>query len=141
MTVIDALLEVKEYLGEGYKPVVDYGMWRVAILNYHPELEPDALDTMQRHDETDEVFVLLSGHCILFIGEEDGTIHAVDLQPQKAYNVKKGVWHTHTLSQDATVLIVENRDTTEDNSPKQTLTSEQCLKIMKQTKQLWKTME
>ena len=41
----------------------------------------------------------------------------LQLEPGKIYNVKKGVWHTHTLSQDAKVLVVENRDTTYDNSP------------------------
>ena len=28
-----------------------------------------------------------------------------------------GVWHNHVLSPDASVLVVENRDTTYDNSP------------------------
>jgi ureidoglycolate hydrolase len=112
----------------------------VAILRYHPELEPAAINTMQRHDETDEVFVLLQGRFILFIGEGDaevGTIHAVDLQPLKAYNVKKGAWHSHTLSRDAVVLIVENRDTAAANSPLRSLTPAQCSKIVEQTHHLW----
>jgi hypothetical protein len=140
MTVSETLLEVQEYRGEGYCPIIDYGAWRVAMLRYHPELEPHAINTMQRHDETDEVFVLLSGRCILFIGEggnEIGTIHAVDLQLLKAYNVKKGAWHTHTLSHDATVLIIENQDTEDSNSPTCSLTSTQRSEISQQTKQLW----
>lgn len=142
MTINNTLLEVQEYTGEGYRPIIDYGAWRVAILRYHPELEPDAINTMQRHDETDEVFVLLAGRCILFIGDGDdeiGTIHAVDLQPLKAYNVKKGAWHTHTLSHDATVLIVENRDTTDSNSPVCALTPQQCAEIIHQTQQKWQS--
>lgn len=120
MTINKALLEVKEYNGDGYRPIIDYGAWRVAILRYDSALEPHAIHTMQRHDETDEVFVLLSGRCILFLGEGDEsvtTIHAEDMQPLKAYNVKKGAWHSHTLDQDATVLIVENQDTQPANSP------------------------
>ena len=49
---------------------------------------------MQRHNETDEVFVLLCGRCILFIGEGDEkvkAVHAQDMQPFKIYNVKKSV--------------------------------------------------
>ena len=45
------------------------------------------------------------------------TIYAQPMAPLTVYNVKKAVWHTHTLSPDAKVLVVENRDTTYDNSP------------------------
>lgn len=140
MTILESLLEVRDYDGIGYQPIIDYGAWRVAILRYHPELEPDAIHAMQRHDETDEVFVLLHGRFILFIGQggdEIGAIHAVDLQPLKAYNVKKGAWHTHTLSHDATVLIVENRDTGDANSPTLSLSPTQRATIQEQTDRLW----
>ncbi len=140
MTVDEKLLEVREYKDDGYQPIVDYGAWRVAILNYDPELEPDAIRSMQRHDETDEVFVLLSGKCILFLGDGDesiDSIHAADMQPLKAYNVKKSAWHSHTLSKDAAVLIVENRDTGASNSPTQTLTASQCAEIVQLTKDCW----
>ncbi len=134
------LLQISHYEGIGYLPIIDYGEWRVAILRYHPNLEVSEINTMQRHDETDEVFVLLDGQCILFIGEgeeQPGAIHAVNMEPLKAYNVKEGAWHTHTLSQDATVLIVENRDTTNVNSPTIPLSNEQCAFLMDQTKLLW----
>lgn len=140
MGIHDSLLEIHTYTGDGYRPIIDYGDWRVAILRYHPELEPQAINTMQRHDETDEVFVLLSGRCILFLGEGDdqiAAIHAVDLQPLRAYNVKKGAWHTHTLDQDATVLIIENRDTGDRNSPTLQLTTAQCLEIVQHTARIW----
>ncbi len=50
-------------------PVVDYKDWRVAILNYCDELKTECINQMQRHDETDEVFVLLKGEFVLFIGD------------------------------------------------------------------------
>jgi len=140
MAINENLLEVREYQGDGYRPIIDYGAWRVAILNYDVELEPDAISTMQRHDETDEVFVLLAGRCILFLGDGDDTvdtIHAEDMQPLKAYNVKKGAWHSHTLNKEASVLIVENRDTQASNSPSCSLTSEQRSEIVQLTNQLW----
>ena len=120
MPINESLLEIREYTGEGYMPVIDYGAWRAAILNYAEELLPQNLTHMQRHDETDEVFVLLRGRCILFIGEGDErvtSIFAQDMEPFRMYNVKRSAWHTHTLSEDAMVLIVENRDTTVQNSP------------------------
>jgi ureidoglycolate hydrolase len=129
MTPIDEkLLEIRESVKNGYSPLVDYGSWRVAVLNYSPELRPENIKTMQRHNETDEVFVLLSGRCILFVagGEEAASdIYVQEMKPCQVYNVKKAVWHNHVLSEDARVLIVENRDTTFDNSPFCQLTGDQ----------------
>ena len=48
---------------------MDFATWRVALLNYIDELRPELLDTMQRHDETDEVFGVLEARCVLFLGE------------------------------------------------------------------------
>ncbi len=126
--MLDKLLEVKAYTEEGYAPVIDYESWRVAVLNYCEELLPENITRMQRHDETDEVFVLLNGSFILYIGEGHATvesIHAVKLEPLKCYNVKKGVWHTHTLTKGSSVLIIENRDTSAANSPEIFLSKEQ----------------
>ncbi len=95
---------------------------------------------MQRHNETDEVFVLLQGRCILFVSEGRETacgIHAADLEQGKVYNVKKAVWHTHTLSRDAKVLVVENRATTYDNSPFTPLTAIQQQHLVRLAKSLW----
>jgi hypothetical protein len=128
ISVSEKLLEVCTHDKAGYLPVIDYGAWRVAILNYSDELRAENLTAMQRHNETDEVFVLLKGRCLLFLGEGDEAVTAVyaaDMQPYKIYNVKKAVWHTHTLSPDAMVLIVENRDTTVGNSPFCTLSDTQ----------------
>ena len=134
------LLSIHSHQEGGYKPMVDYGTWRVALLNYSPELDIMALDTMQRHNETDEVFVLLKGRCLLFIG--DGTdsvdsIYAEDLRPGLLYNVRRGVWHNHTLSAEAQVLVVENRDTTYDNSPFTSLNPSQQKELVRLCRFAW----
>lgn len=132
----DKLIEIKEYNSEGYKPLVDYDSWRVAVLNYCTELLPKNIKKVQKHDETDEVFVLLKGKCILFI-VEDKNIFAYEMKPLKLYNIKRSVWHTHTLSKDAVVLIVENSDTNLANSPEKKLTKKQQKTIAEYTKNLW----
>ncbi|MGE4559746.1 MAG: hypothetical protein AB7E77_06085 [Desulfobulbus sp.] len=133
MNIPENLLAIHRHDGPGYKPLVDFEAWRVAILNFSEDLLPENLTRMQRHNETDEVFVLLAGRCILFVGE--GTeavtrIHAEPLEPGRVYNVGKAVWHTHTLSVDARVLVVENRDTTYDNSPFTPLSEAQHRQLM-----------
>lgn len=140
MSIDESLLEVRECVDAGYRPLIDFGAWRVAILNFAEELQPENLTRMQRHNETDEVFVLLQGRCILFLGHGDETVTQVvaeDMQPCRIYNVKKAAWHTHTLSKDAMVLIVENRDTTYDNSPFCDLTEAQRQMTIRLSTTLW----
>lgn len=134
------LLDVHEHEGTGYLPLVDYDTWRVALLNFSTDLLPENLTRMQRHNETDEVFVLLAGKCILFVGEGMDSvtqIYATDLRPGRVYNVRRAVWHTHTLSRDARVLVVENRETTYDNSPFTPLTEPLFLNLQATVKALW----
>lgn len=109
-------------------------------MNYTPELVSNKITRMQKHTETDEVFILLAGKCILFLGEGEERVtkvHAVDMEPYKLYNVKREAWHSHTFSEDAKVLIVENRDTTDVNSPFVGLSAEQQNQVVELTKSLW----
>lgn len=140
MAIPDTLLDIRKYADEGYKPLIDYGEWRVAILRYIEELLPKNIRKMQRHDETDEVFVLLEGNCILFIGEGNEKItkiHAQDMEPLKLYNVKRSCWHTHTLAKGTSVLIIENRDTGDHNSPEIELDFDQKASLLTLTNKLW----
>lgn len=134
------LLEIHTHDEPDYKPLIDYMAWRVALMNYTSDLLPEKINRMQKHQETDEVFVLLAGRCILFLGEGDKditVIHAVDMEPYKLYNVKKDCWHSHTFSEEARVLIVENRDTVDANSPFTGLSPEQQQEIVRLTVDLW----
>ncbi|MEW6400571.1 MAG: hypothetical protein AB1649_02160 [Chloroflexota bacterium] len=140
-SIPESLIEVREHDGSDYKPLIDYQSWRVALMNYTPDLTPEKISRMQKHIETDEVFVLLTGRCILFLGEGGDfvtKVHAVDMEPYKLYNVKRGVWHSHTFSEDARVLIVENCDTVDENSPFVGLSSVQHQQIQTLTQELWK---
>lgn len=140
MSTPQHLLEIHSHPGPSYKPLVDFAAWRVAILNFSDDLLPQNLTRMQRHNETDEVFVLLAGKCILFVGDGVETVtrlHAVALAPGQVYNVKQAVWHTHTLSPDAKVLVVENRDTTYDNSPFTPLSAQQHQELQAMVSSMW----
>ena len=106
-------LEIFEYVGEGYNPTMHYESWRVAIANFGAHFDRDRYDYLEAHRLTDEVFVLLSGKASLVIGKEQ---RETPLEIGKIYNVKKGVWHNIKVSKDAKVFIVENDNTTYDNS-------------------------
>ncbi|MFT6987587.1 MAG: hypothetical protein ACJAT7_003443 [Psychromonas sp.] len=136
------LLEVSAYDAAGYSPVVNFQTWRVAMLNYIDELEPDKIDNFQCHNETDEVFVLQSGKCILFCAELDIKNNIIDIiswdmEINKTYNIKRGIYHTHTLSEDGKVLIVENSDTNDANSPSIIIDDTIRHQLVNITSELW----
>ena len=112
-------VEIKSYDGEGFQPLVYFESWRVAVLNDCPEkYRRDTVKFVERHNKTDEVFVLLSGECTLLIGGngEEPTLEALPMEPYKVYNVRKGVWHNLLGSPDMRLFIVENADVSKENS-------------------------
>lgn len=106
-------IEILDYNGEGYAPVMHFEAWRVALLCYAERFDPNCPIKLERHLLTDEVFVLLEGEATLYIGED---MVEYSMEKNKIYNVKQGVWHRITTSRDAKVLIVENDDTSKENS-------------------------
>src|SRR5512145_2015084 len=101
-------LQIREYTGVGYSPVVDFGAWRVAILRFIDELLPENLKQAERHMETDEVFVLQKGQAVLFIGEGEPVaekLTAFRMEPNKLYNIRQATWHAICMTRDASVLL------------------------------------
>lgn len=120
-------VEVLEHSGKGYKPVVEYGFWKVAVLNSIDKYKPENISYMERHLETDEVFILLQGECKLLIGgkgEHPEHVSGEWMAPGKIYNIKKNVWHTTVLLEDTSVIIVENADTNVNNTQYETMLKE-----------------
>ncbi|MEW6403571.1 MAG: hypothetical protein AB1649_17385 [Chloroflexota bacterium] len=114
----ESLLEIRDHQGSGYQPLIDFGRWRVAILRYLDEIQPDRIESMERHMETDEVFVLLNGRGVLLMGGNEKEVERLEPQAMengKLYNVRRCAWHTILLSRDAKILLVENQDTGKHN--------------------------
>ena len=113
------LIEIKCYDGKGYQPLIDFDSWRVAILRWEEASLPGNIGFMERHTQTDEVFVLLGGKATLILGGKGANIEGIFSQVMEigeVYNVKQHVWHTVILSRDASILIMENQDTGFENS-------------------------
>lgn len=105
------MLEVYEYSGEGFKPLVFTEGWQAALLNWEPLFNRQNLDEIERHNHTEEVFVLLRGQALLFTRPDGGALTAVEMQEGLIYNVPAGLWHNLVATRDVRFLIVENRDT------------------------------
>ncbi len=127
--MLENLMEIREHTGENYVPVIHYGAWRVAFLNYHARFQHGNIFQLERHLLTDETFTLLRGRAVLYVSDGDaehvGNITALRMEPCKVYNIFRGVWHAIEVSRDASVLITENDDTSKDNSPKISVTPEE----------------
>ena len=135
MTIDPRLIEVKSCLVDDYSPLVEYGRWRVAAICPSERNSADAIGQMERHNETDEVFVLMRGRSVLFaaMGQCEqgiGKIINVEMEPLRVYNVKRGVWHVCALGPDAVVLVVENSGTGTSDSDYAQLMADQRKLVM-----------
>jgi ureidoglycolate hydrolase len=114
-------VELLGWEGQGFHPLVESGDWVVALMNWEGRFDQTGIGDIERHNETDEVFVLIHGRSVLFIAADDG-IQAFDMAPHLVYNVTKGTWHSVIGMKDTTWLIVESRNTTSANTNHRQLT-------------------
>ena len=96
---------------EGFKVMTEFGEWKVGMLRYSERFS--RLGEMERHMLTDEVFVLTSGNATLYTDSE-----TVEMETNTVYTVPAGVWHHIVVSEDANVIVVENRNTSIENTEK-----------------------
>ena len=127
--------DVFDYHGEGYKPLLDFEAWRIAGLRYAERFGKDHFYRVERHCQTDEVFLLLQGDAYLIIGDDQLApqfLNALKMEKGKVYNIRKNVWHHILTTKDAYIFIVENSNTSLDNSGYYEVTQEQRQAIMVQ---------
>ena len=106
----------------GFERLHDFENWRVMTSGVERQERPTVL---QKHDLTDEVFIVLSGGGFMLLGDTPDRLEACAMEAGKSYVVPRGVWHSHVLAGGTQLLIVENNDTGEHNSPLATMTREQ----------------
>lgn len=106
-------IDILQYDGEGYQRLVNNAKWTFAGLNWSPRFDEKNLVDLERHNLTDEVFILVRGSAKLIIGEQ---CERIPMEPLKYYNVRAGIWHNIIVSRDARVLIAESANTSRDNT-------------------------
>lgn len=98
----------------GYTPFLIGERWQAAFLNYAPEEALESIVKLDVHHQSDEVFVLLDGRAALIaarIDERGVWFEAVAMEPLRAYNIRRGVWHKIAMLPGSRTLIVENSNT------------------------------
>jgi hypothetical protein len=112
-------LEIHGHNESGFKPLISFGNWRVAVSNGPESYRQKTIAKLSAHCQTDEVFVLVRGSGALILGgkgEAPSEPEIIWMQPGLLYNVTRGTWHANAFMPGAQVVIVENEDTSAANS-------------------------
>ncbi len=102
-------MEIFDYNGDDFKAVLQFEGWKIGFLRYSERFSN--FSVLERHLKTDEAFVLLEGQATLY-EDKQGTI----MEKCKVYNIKQGNWHHIVVSRNATVMVVENSNTSKENT-------------------------
>ena len=132
------LVQVGASFAQTYAPVLEFEGWRVAMLRYNEAVAPTNFTRVERHRNTNEVFILTAGAADLIIldhGDEDSDQDAPvryfveHMRPSVAYNVGQSVWHHVVMTQDAHIVLIEKADTALETSNYWDLPSELAREI------------
>ena len=96
--------------GEGMQRVFENEKWTVGITG---------INNLERHNKTDELFVLVAGSCtLIYANEVEGglDIKAVKMEPNKVYNIPATLWHNTVTCKDTKMILIEDSNTSMDNS-------------------------
>lgn len=123
-------MEILNYTfeGEGMQRVFENEKWTVGIKNWKPANDITGIDCLERHNLTDELFVLVAGSCtLLYANEVDGKLEigSVKMEPNKVYNIPATLWHNTVTCKDTKMILIEDSNTSMENSDILTLSAEQ----------------
>lgn len=123
-----------EFSGEGMKRVFENEKWTVGIKNWKPANDITGIDCLERHNQTDELFVLISGSCTLVYANETPsglTLECVNMEPKKVYNIPATLWHNTITEKETKMILIEDSNTSMENSDIYPLDADQIAVIKK----------
>ena len=100
---------------EGFDIAFKNGNFKCAFIKHSSAYSFGKVFQLKRHNETDEIFVLLNGRAVMLI-MDNGEFFERELEKNTAYNVAKGTWHHLAVTEDAQVFVTENADTDSSNT-------------------------
>ncbi len=116
---LDQLVEVGASFAQTYAPVLEFAGWKVAMLRAFDATAPATFYRVERHWNTNEVFILTAGAADLIIldGLDDSSdpgqpvFYVEPMRPHVAYNVGQSVWHHVVMTPDAHIVLFERAET------------------------------
>nr|WP_330371889.1 hypothetical protein [Lacrimispora aerotolerans] len=108
-----------EFTGEGMQRVYENEKWTVGIKNWKPANDITGIDCLERHNKTDELFVLTEGACtLIYANETDNGLEfsSVQMEPGKVFNIPATLWHNTITQKDTKMILIEDSNTSMENS-------------------------
>ena len=121
-----------EFTGEGMHRVFENEKWTVGIKNWKPANDVTGIDCLERHNKTDELFVLVEGACTLVYANETENgleFKAVKMEKDKVYNIPATLWHNTITQKDTKMILIEDSNTSMENSDILNLDAAQIEKV------------
>ena len=129
------LVEIGSSFEQTYKPVLDFHGWKVAMLRHFDIVAPETFYRVERHRNTNEVFILTTGQAdlIIFDGDEKPTApYVFPMELNVAYNIQQSVWHHVVMSPDAHIILFERSETGLETTDYAELSPERVTRIKQQ---------
>jgi len=108
--------------------------WTVGIKNWKPANDITGIDMLERHNQTDELFVLTDGSCTLVSAEETpgGLVFAkTEMEPNQVYSIPRSMWHNTITKKDTKMILIEDSNTGAANSDFYKLNEQEIAAIQK----------
>lgn len=102
---------------EGFEIIAKNPDFKCAFITASEQYKFGKIRILKRHNDTDEVFVLLSGSAVLFTRDDsDKKAQITPLLQKTAYRVTSGTWHHLAVSADAVVFVAESGSMKAENT-------------------------
>ena len=125
-------IENYAFEGEGMQRVFENEKWTVGIKNWKPANDITGIDCLERHNKTDELFVLVEGSCTLIYANETESgleLGAVKMEPDKVDNIPATLWLNTVTCKDTKMILIEDSNTSMENSDILALNESQIAKV------------
>lgn len=109
-------MNIHSYSGDDFKAVLCTENWKIGILRFSERFSKTGI--LERHMKTAEAFILLNGNAVLYVKDGNGRVTATQMECCNVYEVSPEEWHHIVVDRDTTVLVVENADTSKENTEK-----------------------
>lgn len=121
------LVTIGSSFQQTYQPVLDFHGWKIAMLRYFHVVAPETFYRVERHCNTNEVFILTAGQADLIVF--DGSNHPTDgivfpMRQHVAYDIQQSVWHHVVMSPDAHIVLFERSETGPETTEYQVLAAD-----------------
>lgn len=117
-TILRNLVVEGRSFEQTYKSVLEFDGWKVGMLRYFDDVDVNYICRVERHWNTNEVFILTAGKTDLILFEGDAAdpsprdqFHVIPMELNVAYDIQKSVWHHVVMSEDAHIIIFERSET------------------------------